>query len=83
LQLLIWSVIEPAVTIMAASVPAMRILILKTTTPKLTRRQRVRIREEKKDLEDNHEEEPSNTHDASSRVGIWATKIFRVSWATM
>ena len=35
MQLAIWGVAEPAVTIMAASVPALRLLIRKITEPKL------------------------------------------------
>lgn len=34
MQLAIWGVAEPAVTIMAASIPAMRLLVRKITAPK-------------------------------------------------
>ncbi|KAK4455262.1 hypothetical protein QBC34DRAFT_287961 [Podospora aff. communis PSN243] len=83
LQLLIWGVIEPSVTIMAASVPAMRVLIRKSSAPSNRRPQRrVRIRDDK-DPEDGYKsdsEKPESRVAESSRVATWGTKM--LSWAS-
>lgn len=76
LQLTIWGVIEPAVTIMAASVPAMRALVRNTAA----KRRRL--------ISDGKEEEGyelktdpfSDTRPSNSIVATWGTAF--TSWAS-
>ncbi|KAK0651150.1 hypothetical protein B0T16DRAFT_489222 [Cercophora newfieldiana] len=82
LQLITWGVIEPAVTIMAASVPAMRVLVRRGTVTSNSRlRRKARVGDEKEDLENFKEAEPVEPRDPNSRVATWGTKM--LSWASM
>jgi hypothetical protein len=74
LQLTIWGVIEPSVTIMAASVPAMRVLFRNTVA------KRQRLLDEKEEEGFELKSNPHVDNPSSSRVATWGTKF--ASWAS-
>ena len=67
MQLAVWGVAEPALTIMAASVPALRLLVRKITTPK----------EYPLDENEGHRvpEAPPHLSDPSSKLVSWGSRI--------
>lgn len=72
MQLAIWGVAEPAVTIMAASIPAMRLLVRKITAPK-----QELLNEEGM----NHVPQfLSHSRDRSGRLATWVSTI--ASWSS-
>ncbi|KAK0620716.1 hypothetical protein B0T14DRAFT_567448 [Immersiella caudata] len=75
LQLTIWGVIEPAVTIMAASVPAMRVLLRNTAAKRRTPPEKGEEGHELKTTP--HENKPSNSAAATwgSRFASWASTV--------